>query len=117
MGNLNSAEQSLVSLGAALASNSAPCVEHYVSEARRAGYTDPQIQKTLNLADHARTVPAENVLGSAISLPSRPGDPGCPTTPGSEEGQTDEAGRPAAEAKTIADSGSRPSGTDRRCCC
>jgi 4-carboxymuconolactone decarboxylase len=66
MNELNFKERELVALGAALGSNCVPCVEHHISEARKAGLSDPQISEALELADKIRKVPAAKVLNAAF---------------------------------------------------
>lgn len=66
MNPLNDRERVLVSLGAALASNCVPCLEHHVSQARQAGLTDAQIHEAIELADSVRKVPARKVLETAL---------------------------------------------------
>ena len=117
MEKLSLGERNLISLGAALASNSLGCVEHYASEARQAGYTDRQIEEAVELADRVRRVPAQNVFDAAIGLFSRPAKPALATTQESEGGRPNEEGRPAAEVKTgSADTASPPTRTHPRCC-
>jgi len=68
MSDLNFKERELVALGAALGSNCVPCVEHHISEARKAGLTDPQISGAIQLADKIRKVPAAKVLKAALEM-------------------------------------------------
>ena len=68
MNDLNFTERELVALGAALGSNCVPCVEHHISEARKAGLTDPQISAAIQLADQIRKVPAAKVLNAALQM-------------------------------------------------
>jgi 4-carboxymuconolactone decarboxylase len=67
MSELNSREQTLVSLGAAVASNCVPCVEYHIPEARKAGLSDIQIKEAVKIADKVRRVPARMVLQTALS--------------------------------------------------
>ncbi len=67
MSELSTRESELVSLGAAVASNCVPCVEHHVPQARQAGLTDAQIRAAIDLADAVRQVPARKVLDAALS--------------------------------------------------
>lgn len=67
MNELNRREQSLVSLGAALASNCVPCIEFHIPGAKRAGLSDPQIEAALEIADKVRQVPARAVLETALA--------------------------------------------------
>jgi len=62
MSQLNDRERELVALGAALASNCVPCVEHHIPEARKAGLSDAQITEAIRLADQVRRVPARKVV-------------------------------------------------------
>lgn len=66
MNPLNDRERELVSLGAALASNCVPCLEHHIPQARLAGLTDAQIHEAIELADNVRTVPARKALETAL---------------------------------------------------
>jgi AhpD family alkylhydroperoxidase len=65
MDQLNPRERELVALGAALASNCIPCIEHHIPLARKLGLTDFQIREAVQLADQVRQVPAKNVLAAA----------------------------------------------------
>jgi len=67
MSTLTDREQSLVSLGAAIASNCVPCVEYHVPGARKVGLSDPQIDEALRIADKVRRVPARTVLQAALA--------------------------------------------------
>ncbi len=83
MSELNSREQSLVALGAAIAANCIPCIEFHVPEARRAGLKDPEIREAVEIADKVRRVPANLVMQSAMArLDVSPSDPGRTTDPG-----------------------------------
>jgi AhpD family alkylhydroperoxidase len=68
MNDLNFTERELVALGAALGSNCVPCIEHHISEARKAGLTDSQISDAIRLADKIRKVPAAKVLDAAFQM-------------------------------------------------
>lgn len=72
MSELTARDRALVGLGAALASNCIPCVEHHLPNARKAGLTDEEIQQALSLADSIRQVPARRVLARATELLSVP---------------------------------------------
>lgn len=67
MSGLNNREQSLVALGAALASNCVPCIEYHVPGARRVGLSDIEINEALHIADKVRQVPARAVMESALA--------------------------------------------------
>ena len=67
MNRLNNRERSLVSLGAALASNCVPCIEFHIPGARRAGLSDREIESALEIADKVRQVPARAVLETALA--------------------------------------------------
>ena len=67
MNELNNREQSLVALGAALACNCVPCIEFHIPGARRAGLSDSEIEKALEIADKVRQVPAKAVLETALA--------------------------------------------------
>lgn len=68
MERLTHAERELVALGAALASNCVPCIEHHVPQARAAGLSDEQINEAIRMADAIRQVPARKVLAAARAL-------------------------------------------------
>jgi AhpD family alkylhydroperoxidase len=86
MNDLTIRERELVALGAALASNCAPCIEHHIPEARKAGLSDTQISEAIQLADKVRQVPARKVLNVALcmlpetSSAGQTGDGGCAAT-------------------------------------
>jgi len=67
MSELNSREQSLVALGAAIASNCVPCVEYHIPGAKRAGLSDIEINEAVRIADKVRQVPARTVLETALA--------------------------------------------------
>ena len=67
MSGLTNREQSLVALGAALASNCVPCIEYHVPGARRVGLNDIEINEALQIADKVRQVPARAVLEAALA--------------------------------------------------
>ncbi len=67
MTELTPREASLVALGAALASNCVPCVEHHVPLAKKNGLSDAEISAAIELADRIRQVPARKVLDAANS--------------------------------------------------
>lgn len=56
--HLNPRERELVALGAALASNCIPCINHHIPLARKLGISDIQIRESIELADQVRQVPA-----------------------------------------------------------
>lgn len=68
MDQLNPRERELVALGAALASNCIPCIDHHIPLARKLGLTDFQIREAIELADQVRQVPARNVLAAATQV-------------------------------------------------
>ena len=75
MNELSRREQSLVALGAAIASNCVPCVEYHVPGAKRAGLSDNEIDQALAIADKVRQVPARAVLEAALArIETTPGD-------------------------------------------
>ena len=75
MKKLNNRERSLVSLGAALASNCVPCIEFHIPGAKRAGLSDREIEAALEIADKVRQVPARAVLETALArLETSPDD-------------------------------------------
>jgi 4-carboxymuconolactone decarboxylase len=67
MSELSNREQTLVSLGAAVASNCVPCVEYHIPAARKAGLSDIQIKEAVQVADKVRKVPASMVLQTALA--------------------------------------------------
>jgi AhpD family alkylhydroperoxidase len=67
MNTLTNRERSLVSLGAAIASNCVPCVEYHVPGAKKVGLSDTQINEALRIADKVRRVPARTVLKAALA--------------------------------------------------
>ena len=67
MSELNNREQSLVALGAALASNCVPCVEYHIPGAKKTGLTDIEIFEAVRIADKVRQVPARAVLETALA--------------------------------------------------
>ena len=67
MNELSRREQSLVALGAAIASNCVPCVEYHIPGARRVGLSDDEIDQALAIADKVRQVPARAVLEAALA--------------------------------------------------
>ena len=68
MNDLTQRERELVALGAAIASNCVPCIEHHIPEARKAGLSDAQISDAIQLADKVRQVPARKVLDAATAM-------------------------------------------------
>jgi 4-carboxymuconolactone decarboxylase len=74
MKQLNNRERSLVSLGAALASNCVPCIEFHIPGAKRAGLSDREIEVALEIADKVRQVPARAVLETALARIETPPD-------------------------------------------
>ena len=67
MSELNSREQELVALGAAIASNCVPCIGYHIPEARKAGLSDMQIKQAVKIADKVRRVPARMVMETALA--------------------------------------------------
>jgi 4-carboxymuconolactone decarboxylase len=85
MNELTKREQSLVALGAAIASNCVPCVEYHIPVARRVGLSDTEIDEALGIADKVRQVPARAVLEAALARIET--SPECPAEkPGKECG-------------------------------
>ncbi len=77
MSDLSFYERELVALAAAMGSNCAPCIEHHIPEARKAGLSETQISEAIRLADKVRQVPARKVLDVAWQMlrkPSAEGD-------------------------------------------
>ena len=98
MSELSNREQTLVSLGAAIASNCIPCIEYHIPEARKAGFSDIQIKEAVQVADKVRRVPARMVLQTALARIGE-GPNGL--------AETDEAGCGCDESRQAADSGCR----------
>ncbi len=67
MSELNEREQTLVGLGAALASNCVPCIEYHIPRARQIGCSEAQIKEAIQIADKVRRVPARLVLQTAMA--------------------------------------------------
>jgi len=87
MSEFNKREQSLVALGAAIASNCVPCVEFHIPGAKRAGLSDIEINEAVRIADKVRQVPARTVLETALArIDTTPNEaaetagPGCGCT-------------------------------------
>jgi AhpD family alkylhydroperoxidase len=70
MSHLTTRDRELVSLGAAMASNCVPCVEHHILQARSAGLKEEEISEAIEIADKVRQVPARKVLDVALKLMS-----------------------------------------------
>ena len=68
MTHLTLRERELVSLGAAMGSNCATCIEHHIPASRTAGLSDAQIAEAIQLADKLRQVPARKTLDAAAGL-------------------------------------------------
>ena len=58
----------LVAVGAAIASNCEPCLEHHVSKARELGVPDEDILRAVQTARVVKAAPARNVAGLAGDL-------------------------------------------------
>jgi len=83
MSELNKRELELVALGAAIASNCVPCIEYHIPESRKAGLSDIEIKKAVQIADRVRRVPARKVLQTAWArIEERPS--GSPEAAGAE---------------------------------
>ena len=67
MSELSDREQTLVALGAAIASNCVPCIEYHIPMARKVGCSDAQIKEAVQIADKVRRVPASMVLQAALA--------------------------------------------------
>ena len=75
MNELKDRERTLVSLGAALASNCVPCIEYHIPVAKQVGLSDREIEEALEIADKVRQVPARAVLETALArIESSPDD-------------------------------------------
>jgi 4-carboxymuconolactone decarboxylase len=71
---LNTRERELVAIGAALASNCVPCIEHHIQAARKAGLSDVEIEWAIQYADKIKRVPADKVLDTARCQLGKPAD-------------------------------------------
>ncbi len=67
MSPLRPREQTLVALGAAIASNCVQCVEYHIPAARKAGVSDVEIREAIRIADKVRRVPARLLLETALA--------------------------------------------------
>ncbi len=67
MNLLTRRERELVAIGASLASNCVPCIDHHIKEARKNGITDAEIREAVELAKFVKEVPAKKVLDYAYS--------------------------------------------------
>ena len=65
MSELNERERELVAIGASIASNCVPCIQHHIPEARKAGLGDRRIKEAIQIADMVRRIPARTVLQAA----------------------------------------------------
>jgi len=74
MSALNPRERELVAIGAALASNCVPCIEHHIQAARKAGLADTEIEEAIQYADKIKRVPADKVRETAFCLLGKPVD-------------------------------------------
>jgi AhpD family alkylhydroperoxidase len=72
MSDLDPRQRELVAIGAAMGSNCIPCIEHHISEGRKAGLTDAQIYEAVRLANKVRQAPARNVLDVAMQMLTEP---------------------------------------------
>jgi 4-carboxymuconolactone decarboxylase len=68
MPQLSPRDRELVALGAAMASNCVPCIEHHIPQARKAGLSDPEISEAIQISRRVRQVPARKVLDVALRL-------------------------------------------------
>lgn len=68
MSALNDCERELVAIGASIASNCVPCIEHHIPRAREAGLGHSQIQEAMQIADMVRRVPARKVVQAARAV-------------------------------------------------
>jgi 4-carboxymuconolactone decarboxylase len=68
MSEITFRDRELVALGAAMGSNCIPCIEHHISESRKAGLTDEEIGEAISLADKIRQVPAQKVLNAGLHI-------------------------------------------------
>jgi 4-carboxymuconolactone decarboxylase len=115
---LDNGERALVSLGAALTSNSAPCVEYYIAEARKAGFGTRQLEEAVRLAEDVRRVPAGKIFAAALHVVSDTVNSAA-ATPGGKQGSVSAEEQQATAASGKPDDGPGPerSRSDRRCCC
>ena len=115
---LRDGERELVALGAALTSNSAPCVEYHIAEARKAGFSNRQLEEAVRLADDARRIPSRKVLEAALEVLSEPAAAAAAPPGGKAGSVAANEQEPAAASGEPEDSpGREGSRSDRRCCC
>ena len=102
--DLTPRERELVAIGAAIGSNCAPCCEHHIPLARKAGLSDAQIAAALRLADRVRQVPARKALDVALTLVGQ-----------QEQLANDEVTRSACYQRTLADD-QKAAPAEKACC-
>lgn len=75
MSELTEREKGLVAIGASIGSNCVPCIAFHVGMARKAGFTDEQIEAAITLAQEISAVPANLVVDTARAhLGAKPTD-------------------------------------------
>ena len=75
MSELSEREKRLVGIGASIGSNCVPCIAFHVGMARKAGFTDGQIEAAIALSQEISTVPAGLVVDTARAhLGAEPAD-------------------------------------------
>ncbi len=65
---LSKLNEELVAIGAAIAANCEPCLNHHVQKAREAGITDDQLRAAVTIAQRVKETPARLVLAQAKRL-------------------------------------------------
>lgn len=68
---LTQRETELVAIGAAIASNCVPCIEHHVPKAKEVGVSDDEIHAAIRLAERVKQAPAIKVCDAALALIGR----------------------------------------------
>jgi 4-carboxymuconolactone decarboxylase len=64
-------ETELIAIGAAIASNCIPCVEHHIPKAKEAGVSDDEVHAAIRLAERVKQAPAMKVSEAALALIGR----------------------------------------------
>ncbi len=73
--SLNERDRELVAIGASIASNCVPCIEHHIAKAIELGLTPSELRQAIGMADKVRQVPAKKVLEAAwIAAELTPGE-------------------------------------------
>lgn len=73
-------ETELVAIGASIASNCVPCLEHHIPKARETGLSDDEILAAVRLAERVKQAPARKVSDAAFALVGRKNSGVAPPT-------------------------------------